>query len=149
MTSTIGQEILRQEEQLADAKQALDLEALDRIYADDLVMTGVLGEPTCSKPAILEEVRRGIAQRESAGAAGQPFETSVGNEDMKVTMHGTTAIANYRYVVKMKGPNLDVHRRFRTTNVWMNRNGFWQIVAAHTAFVLDAKQAAMLSGEAR
>jgi hypothetical protein len=57
------------------------------------------------------------------------------------------AIANYRFVVKLKGTNVDVERRYRTTDVWMNRRGRWQIVAAHVAFVLDPKQAAMLSRE--
>jgi ketosteroid isomerase-like protein len=59
-------EILEQEEQLATAKRALDLEAIDRIYADDLLLTGVLGEPTCSKNAVMDEIRRGLAQRDSA-----------------------------------------------------------------------------------
>jgi hypothetical protein len=38
-------------------------------------------------------------------------------------------------------------RRHRTTNVWTKREGSWQIVATHTAFVLNAQQAAMLFGE--
>ena len=149
MNTTMMQEILRQEEQLADAKRTLDLDALNRIYADELLMTGVLGEPTCTKAAILDEARRGIAQRESAVASGQAFETSCNNEDVTVATHGDTAIANYRFVVKFTGPNVDVHRRYRTTNVWIKRDGRWQIIAAHTAFVLDPKQAAMLAGEAR
>lgn len=37
-------EILEQEEQLANAKRALDLEAIDNIHADDLLLTAVLGE---------------------------------------------------------------------------------------------------------
>ena len=147
MTTTMMQEILRQEEQLADAKRTLDLDALNRIYADELLMTGVLGEPTCTKAAIIDEAKSGIAQRESAVASGQAFETSCNNEDMTVTTHGDTAIANYRFVVKFTGPNVDVHRRYRTTNVWIKRDGRWQIIAAHTAFVLDPKQAAMLAGE--
>ena len=149
MNTTMTQEILRQEEQLADAKRTLDLDALNRIYADELLMTGVLGEPTCTKAAIIDEAKRGIAQRESAAASGQAFDTSCNNEDVTVTTHGDTAIANYRFVVKFTGPNVDVHRRYRTTNVWIKRDGRWQIIAAHTAFVLDAKQAAMLTGEAR
>src|SRR5262245_15137736 len=149
MNATMTQEILRHEEQLADAKRTLDLDAFDRIYADDLLMTGVLGEPTCTKAAILDEAKRGIAQRESAAVGGQAFETSCSNEDVTVTTHGDTAIANYRFVVKVTGPNIDVHRRYRTTNVWVKREGRWQIVAAHTAFVLDPKQAAMITGEAR
>lgn len=148
MTKTTEQ-ILRHEEQLIDAKRALDIDALDRLYADDLLMSGVMGEPTCSKAAIIDEVKRGIAQRESAAASGQRVDTSVANEDMQVAAHGDTAIANYRFVVKVKGTNIDVERRYRATNVWMNLGGQWQIVAAHMAFVLDPKQAAMLSGEAR
>jgi ketosteroid isomerase-like protein len=149
MFTTQAQEILRQEEQLADAKRTLDLDALNRIYADELLMTGVLGEPTCTKAAVIDEARRGVAQRDSAVAGGQAFDTSCNNEDVTVATHGDTAIANYRFVVKFTGPNVDVHRRYRTTNVWIKRDGHWQIIAAHTAFVLDAKQAAMLAGEAR
>ena len=149
MSTTLMQEILREEERLSDAKRTLDLDALNRIYADELLMTGVLGEPTCTKAAVIDEARRGVAQRDSAVASGQAFETSCNNEDVTVATHGDTAIANYRFVVKFTGPNVDVHRRYRTTNVWIKRDGRWQIIAAHTAFVLDAKQAAMLAGEAR
>lgn len=147
MSGTVHQEILNQEEQLARAKQTLDVDALDRIYADDLMLTGVLGEPTCTKPAVIDEARRGIAQRGNTSAPA--FEMSCENEDLKVAAHGDTAIASYRSVVKVTGENIDINRRYRTTNVWMKRNGRWQIVAAHTAFVLDPKQAAQLTGESR
>ena len=139
-------EILQQEEQLADAKRTLDLEAIDRIYADDLLLTGVLGEPTCSKSAVMDEMRRGIAQRDTAKAAGAQFEMRTENEDTKVVALGDTAIANYRFVVTVKGPSLDVRRRYRTTNVWVKRGGRWQIVAAQMGFVLNPQQAAMLEG---
>ena len=99
MVPTMEQEILQQEEQLAEAKRALDLGAIDRMYADDLLLTGVMGEPTCSKTAIIDEIKRGIAERESARASGQKVEMSAENEDMKVVRHGDTAIANYRFVV--------------------------------------------------
>ena len=59
---------------------------------------------------------------------------------------GDTAIANYRFVVTVKAPSLDLRRRYRTTNVWVKRDGRWQIVAAHMAFVLDPQQAALLWG---
>ena len=149
MSIPLTQEILREEERLSEAKQTLDLDALNRIYADDLLMTGVLGEPTCTKAAVIDEMKRGIAQRESAAASGQAIQTSCSNEDVTVTTHGDTAIARYRFIVKITGPSVDVLQRCRTTNVWIKRDGRWQIVAAHTAFVLDAKQAAMLAGEAR
>jgi ketosteroid isomerase-like protein len=110
-------------------------------------MSGVMGEPTCSKAAIIDEMKRGIAERSKAVASGRPIEMSSDNEDMKVASHGDTAIANYRFVVTVKGPGIDVQRRYRATNVWLRRDGRWQIVAAHMAFVLDPKQAAILAGQ--
>jgi uncharacterized protein (TIGR02246 family) len=149
MAPTTEQEILQQEEQLAEAKRALDLGAIDRIYADDLLMTGVMGEPTCSKTAIIDEVKRGIAERERARTSGRPLEMSAANEDLKVVRYGDTAVANYRFVVMVKTETLDVARRYRATNVWKKQDGRWQIIAAHMSFVLDPAQAAMLSGEGR
>jgi uncharacterized protein (TIGR02246 family) len=138
-------EILEQEQQLTEAKRTLDLDAMNRIYADDLLLTGVLGEPTCSKRAVMDEVRQGIAERDKARTGGVPFETVTANEDTKVVALGDTAIASYRFVVAFKGPDLDQRRRYRTTNVWTKRDGRWQIVAAHTSPVLDPQQASMLA----
>jgi ketosteroid isomerase-like protein len=144
MTETIEQQILSHEDQLIHAKRTLDTDSLDRIYADDVMMTGVLGEPTCSKAAIIDEAKRGIAQRDSAIATGKSIQTSGRNEDMKIIAYADAAIASYRFVVQFKGENLDIDRRYRTTNVWVKRQGRWQIVAAHTSLVLDSKQVATL-----
>lgn len=149
MTTAAERDVILQEERLIEAKRALDVEALDGIYADDLLLSGVMGEPTCGKAAVLDEVRRGIVEREQALAGGGQVSMSARNEDMKVVGHGDTVIANYRFVVTITGPNIDVQRRYRKTNVWMKRDGRWQIVAGHMAFVLDPTQAAMLSGEGR
>jgi hypothetical protein len=45
------------------------------------------------------------------------------NEDVTILEHGDMAVANYRSLVKVTRPNVNVHRRFRTTNVWAKRNG--------------------------
>ena len=60
--------------------------------------------------------------------------------------YGDTAVANYRFVVKVKADNLDIHRKYRTTNVWARRQGGWQIVAVHMSLILDPKQVAALGG---
>jgi ketosteroid isomerase-like protein len=143
MSTDTEQAILAQEEVLTSSTRKLDIDALDRIYADDILMTSVLGE-TCGKAFLMDEARRGVAQRQSAAAAGKHFEGSYEKEDLKTIVLGDTAITSYRFVVRMKGPGVDVHRRYRTTNVWAKRNGTWQIVAAHTALVLDPKQIASL-----
>jgi ketosteroid isomerase-like protein len=144
MSGNIEQEILSHETELLKAKQTLDIEAMRRIYAEDLMLTGVLGEPTCSRPAIIEEVQRGIADRERAIASGRAVQVSAENEDVKVATYGDTAVANFRFVVKVKGENLDILRRYRVTNVWSRRNNRWQVVAAHMSPILDPKQLAAL-----
>ena len=146
MSTDIEQEVLTQEEALTLATRKLDIDALDRIYADDILMTGVLGE-TCGKAFLMDEAKRGVAHRQSAVAAGKHFEGSYEKEDLKIVLLGDTVVTSYRFVVKMKGPGIDVHRRYRTTNVWAKRNGSWQVAAAHTAFVLDPKQVASLEKE--
>jgi len=148
MTATPEQEILAQEENLARATRNLDIAALERIYADDIVMTSVLGE-TCGKSNVMEEAKRGAAQREAAAAAAHPVETSYDKEDLKVVPLGDAAVASYRFVVRMKGPGIDLNRRYRTTNVWAKRHGSWQVVAAHTAFVLNPRQVAGLEEAGR
>jgi ketosteroid isomerase-like protein len=60
---------------------------------------------------------------------------------------GDVAVTSYRFVVTIKGERIDVNRHFRTTNVWTKIQGRWQVVAAHTAFVLDPKQAARLASD--
>ena len=67
---------------------------------------------------------------------------------LKVSAGSDSAVASYRFVVRIQADGIDVNRRYRTTNVWMKRQGRWQIVAAHTGFVLSPKQAASLAGEA-
>ena len=132
MSDNIEQEILTQEENLTQATRKLDTEALENIYADEIMVTGVTGE-VCKKSTMIEEARQGIAQRESAIASGKTFAFSYDKEDIRVATHGGTAISSYRFVIKIKGEGMDVNRRYRTTNVWMKRQARWQIVAAHTA----------------
>jgi ketosteroid isomerase-like protein len=144
MTNPLEVEILEQEARLTEATRALDVDALDGIYADDLLMTGVLGEPTCTKKAVIDEAHSGASQRAEAAAAGTPLQTSYQKEDIKVTALGNAAVSSYRFVVTLTGTNLDVYRRYRTTNVWMKRSGRWQVVAAHTSQILDATQLAHL-----
>src|SRR5262245_56978179 len=87
MTGTAVQEIVALEDSLTQATRALDVDALDRIYADDLIMTSVLGEP-CGKAIALDEARRGLVQRQSAAAGGKPITSSYDKEDLKVFADG-------------------------------------------------------------
>ncbi len=59
MHVNIKQEIIAHEENLTQATRQLDVEALECIYADDVMFTGVTGT-VCNKSALMGEARRGV-----------------------------------------------------------------------------------------
>jgi ketosteroid isomerase-like protein len=131
MSSSLEQDILTQEERLTLATRQFDLDALDRIYADDIMFTGVTGT-ICGKSSLMDEARRGLAQREAA-AETKHFVASFDKDDIKVVAHGDTAVTSYRFTVTIQNNGQETKRRFRTTNVWMKRQPGWQVMAGHTA----------------
>jgi len=132
MHGTVEQEILTQEENLTQAKRKLDIGALDRLYADDVMFTGVTGE-VCGKAGLMSEARQGIIQRDTAAAQGKKMAASFDKEDFKVVTHGDTAIASYRFVIQIQGEGIDIHRSYRSTDVWLKRENTWQVIAGHMA----------------
>ncbi len=52
-------------------------------------------------------------------------------EDIKVVTHGDTAVASYRFMVRIQGEGIDIQRRYRNTDVWLKRNDRWQIIGGH------------------
>jgi len=130
MHGTVEQEILTQEENLTQAKRALDIAALDRLYADDILVTGVTGE-VCGKAALMSEASQGIMQRDVALAQGKKMVVSFDKEGIEVVTHGDTAVASYRFVVQIQGEGLNISRRYRNTDVWLKRESIWQIIAVH------------------
>jgi ketosteroid isomerase-like protein len=128
MSNNTEQEILTQEQNLTKASQRLDIDALDRFYANDILFTGVTGA-VCDKSSVMDEARRGLAERGQAGTA-----VTYEKEDLRVVTHGDTAVTSYRFTVNFRIPDREaMTNRFRTTNVWMKRPGGWQVVAAHTS----------------
>lgn len=131
MASTLEQEIRAQEERLTEVTRNLDLDGLDGIYADDVLFTGVTGNP-CGKSALMDEARRGAAERRAAAGA-KPLAVSYAKDDVRIVAHGDTAVTSYRFVVTIAGEGQEIQHRCRTTNVWMKRGHGWQVIAGHTA----------------
>jgi len=128
MPGNIEQEILTQEENLTQAQRQLNVSALDRIFADDVIYAGVTGE-VCGKIGLMSEARQGIAERENAVQQGKKIAASFDKEDIKVVTHGDTAVATYRFIIRIQSQGVDIHRRYRRTNVWLKRENCWQIIA--------------------
>ena len=132
MGMQMDREILAEEERLTKATQNLDVDALDRIYADDIMFTGVTGA-ICNKVSVMDEARRGVTERQKAVAAGTPVVVAYDKDEIVTVRHGDTAVASFRFGVTVRHDGQEVTRRYRTTNVWMKRGAGWQVVAAHTA----------------
>ena len=125
-------EILVQEDRLTDATRNIDVDALDGLYAEDIIFTGVTGA-ICDKRAVMDEARRGLAARKAATSTDAMAVVAYDKDEIRAIRHGDTAVASFRFGVTIRGDGKEVVRRYRTTNVWMKRSDRWQVVAAHTA----------------
>jgi ketosteroid isomerase-like protein len=132
MSGTIEQEILMQEENFTQAMRQMDVSAFDRIFADDVMITGVTGEVS-GKVGLMTEVARGVSERDAAAAQEKKIAMSFDKEDFKIVTHGDTVVTSCRFSHRIQGEGMDVQRRYRTTTVWLKRGNQWQIIAGHTA----------------
>lgn len=130
MADQTKEEILTHEQNLTQATQRLDIDALDYLYADDILFTGANGS-VCDKSSVMNEARRGVEEAKKA-----PTGSTVTYEktDIQTAVHGNTAVTSYQFTVNFQFPGkAAINNRFRTTNVWMKRPEGWQVVAAHTS----------------
>ena len=126
-------EILAAEERLTSATRDVDVDALDRIYADDVMFTGVTGA-ICDKASVMDEARRGAAARRAAGpSSNESAVVAYEKDEIRAVRHGDTGVASFRFGVTIRAEGKEVTRHYRTTNVWITRDHRWQVVAAHTA----------------
>ena len=122
MTDT-ERDLLKLEEELTQTESRLDVAALDRIYADDIMVTAPIG--VCvDKPAVMSEIRM---------AAEKAVIGRYDKDDLKVRAYGDTAVSSYRMTAWATVEGQEMKRSLCISNVWMKRNGGWQIVARHTA----------------
>lgn len=130
MDRQLERDIQSKEDELTRATRDVDVELLDQLYADDILFTGVTGA-VCTKAAIMDEARRGRAERQAAPGAAKVV--AYDKDDLKMVGEGATAVTSYRFLITIRTGNEDTVRIFRTTNVWSRRPAGWQVIAAHTA----------------
>ena len=92
-----------------------DKKAAEALIADDYVGTTQRGE---------------IENKTQYLAGVVPNSDMVKSDDYKVTIHGKMAIMTHRATVQ--GVR---NIQFRSTHIWMKRNGRWQIVAHHGSMI--------------
>src|SRR2546426_7411564 len=86
----VEQEIRKLEEELTQTEMRVDVDALDRIYAEDIMVTAPIG--ICvDKPAVMTEVR---------AAAEKAVVGRYDKDDLKVRAFGDTAVSSYRMMAE-------------------------------------------------
>ena len=114
---------------------SLDVEALDHIYADDIMVTAPMGF-CVDKSVVMAEVRQ---------AAEKAIVGRYDKQDLKVRVYGNTAVSSYRMLAEATFEGVEIKRELCITNVWMKRDERWQIVARHTAAIEKPANAAAAS----
>lgn len=116
-------QIVKLEEELTQTEMRVDVDALERIYADDIMVTAPIG--ICvDKPAVMNEIRT---------ASEKSVVVRYDKDDLRVRAFGDTAVSSYRMAAEATFEGMEIKRQLCITNVWMKRNDRWQIVARHTA----------------
>lgn len=125
--ATITAEITKKEQESIKAEMSKDKTWFEKNLGDELVSTGPNGHPGTKA--------RWIAH------LTDPAEKFISQdiENMKVMAYGNVAVATYRWIQKRDKKGPDAMELLQYTDVWVKRNGDWQMVATHGSYVSDPK----------
>jgi ketosteroid isomerase-like protein len=117
--SDAGSKILVFETKWNDAYKRGDIPAMNSLLADEFIITVEDGR-TFSKAGYIAQLGGGTTLVELSEMS-----------DLKVRIHGNAAVVTGAYHEKgtMNGKPYEYHDRF--TDVWMDNDGRWQVIASH------------------
>jgi ketosteroid isomerase-like protein len=122
----VSEEVRRIDRAEAAAVLAGDGPALEKVWAEDFIVNAPNNQVTKGRKETLQRVKDGLLDYES-------FDRKV----EAVAIHGDTAIVMGEETVKPKGKapfaGQTVRRRF--TNIWMKRDGRWQLTARQATII--------------
>jgi ketosteroid isomerase-like protein len=113
------QAVMSIEKEMLDALLKGDASANERYLADTYIFTGPDGEMS-SKAQSVADLKSGDLKFQSATF-----------DDAKVSVYGDTAIVTYGSIDKGTYKGKDISGKTRWTDVFVKKNGKWQIVASH------------------
>jgi len=111
------QELMKMLDQLTAAYLGADTEQLNRIYADDCIITNTAGA-VITKSDLIKLLESGAVKYES-------FE----HDDVVVRIYGTTAVISAAITTKTQVQGHEYTGRSRLITVWIKQGGKWRFVA--------------------
>ncbi|HKC70146.1 MAG TPA: nuclear transport factor 2 family protein [Terriglobales bacterium] len=112
-------QVLAVEKQWNEVYKRGDIAMMNSLLTDDFIITVEDGQ-TYSKPGY-------IAHSGNSSVHVQVSDMS----DLQVRMHGNTAVVTGAYHEKGTDKGKDYEYRDRLTDIWMNYNGRWRLIASH------------------
>ncbi|HET7748265.1 MAG TPA: nuclear transport factor 2 family protein [Terriglobales bacterium] len=112
-------QVLAVEKQWNEVYKRGDIAMMNSLLTDDFIITVEDGQ-TYSKPGY-------IAHSGNATVHVQVSDMS----DLQVRMHGNTAVVTGAYHEKGTDNGKSYEYRDRLTDIWMNYNGRWRLIASH------------------
>jgi ketosteroid isomerase-like protein len=116
-SSKAQQDVMKVSDEIIEALGRTDVASLDRLYADDYIVTQSFG--------ILSK-----AQLMDAYKSGRLKYTSASDKDRSVRVYGDTAVTTGILMLKGQNPKGDFTSNTRYTGVWVKQQGRWRLVAA-------------------
>ena len=124
-SGSMEQELLKLEQDWANANVKADVAFLDRILAEDCVFTDAEGV-VWTKAQSLAHLKPG----------GHVI-TSMVSDDMKVRIYGDAAVVTGRNTTKETLNGKDTSGQERWTDTWIKKAGRWQCVATHSSNIVQ------------
>ena len=118
-SSTPASQVLALEKKWNEVYKRGDIAVMDSLLTDDFIITVEDGS-TFSKPGY-------IAQNGNSSVHVEISEMS----DLHVRMHGNTGVVTGAYYEKGTEKGKSYEYRDRLTDVWMNVDGRWRLIASH------------------
>ncbi len=118
---TAEQELLKLEQEWTNADLKADWATMDRILAEDYVLTDRDGEVSTK------------AQCEAFMRSGEDKILTFVMDDLKVRVYGDAAVVTLRTMIKETYKGEEISDVCRITNTWIKKAGRWQCVATHSS----------------
>ncbi len=128
--NTAEQDVRKLERAWLDAYEKVDAEAMNRIVANDFVITFPDGSMQ-TKAQILEQLKR----PRNPNSPANKFHT----EEVQAKVYGDTVILIGRVITEWQREGKTMREQNRYTDTYVKREGRWQVVASHLSNVQQTK----------
>jgi hypothetical protein len=125
--SKIEVQLTQLERDIGAANVRRDKAFFERIEADEFIFTDSAGGLTTKAEDVASLDK----------PAGEFKLISYEPSDMKVRVYGNTAVVTGRTTTKLKSKDREVTNRSRFTDVFVKRDGRWQLVAGHSSRIRE------------